>query len=181
MFQKVGGMIRWGDGFPPKNLIWVLPEQLAVCDCPGGFGATRREARLKEELIWIRKNNFNAIITLLSDPQIAGAYESMRIPCYEFDLRELPAPNVLHQIFFEMSKRLDNGQRLLLHRHSIDEMMVAFIGCFLVWQGEANSAISAEQAINQIFKRHINMQTRQSFVNMANWRQSNSPPVVEQP
>ncbi len=174
-------MIRWGDGIPPKNFIWVVPEKLAVCDCPGGFGTTRREARLKEELIWIRKNNFSAIIPLLPDHQMFKAYESMRIPCYEIDLKELPTPAVLHKIYFEIGKRLDNGQRLLVHRHTLDDLIVAFMGCFLLWFGSAGSAMSAEQAINQLFGRHISMHTRQNLVNMANWRQKNPPGAADSP
>lgn len=163
-------MIRWGDGIPPKNLLWIVPDKLAVCDCPGGFGDTRRQARLKEELIWIRKTNFDAVILLLSDPEMTQAYESMHIASFELKMSQLPTPDVLDKIYFEIGKRLDNGQKLLVHRHNLDDTMTAFMGCFLMWYDLADTPVSAELSINQIIGRHISIQTRKKLMEMARWR-----------
>ena len=162
-------MIRWGDGQEPRQLVWVVPDKLAACECPGGYGDTRREVRLTEELIWIRKQNFDAVIPLVSDPQLVSAYKNTQIACFELDIKGLPAPKVLHEVFGELGKRLDNGQRILIHRHSIDETITAFMGSFLLWYGMIDTAIAAEQAIKQIFGRPVSTPTRQSLVHMADW------------
>lgn len=166
-------MIRWGDGIPPKNLLWIVPDKLAVCDCPGGYGDTRRQARLKEELIWIRKTNFDAVIMLMADQEMTQAYDSMHIASFELKINQLPTPDVLDRIYFELGKRLDNGQKLLVHRHNLDDTITAFMGCFLMWYGLADTPVSAEQSVNQIFERHISIQTRRKLMEMAVWRLQN--------
>ena len=162
-------MIRWGDGLEPRQLVWVVPGKLAACECPGGYGDTRREVRLKEELIWIRKHNFDAVIPLMDDPQLAAAYKNTQIACFELDIKGLPSPKALHEVFGELGKRLDNGQRILIHRYNLDETITAFMGSFLLWYGMVGSAISAEQTIKRMFDRPVSMQTRQSLVEMADW------------
>ena len=162
-------MIRWGDGLEPRDLIWVFPQKLGVCECPGGYGPDRREVRLREELIWIRKNNFDAVIPLVSDPPTREAYANMRIPNHEIPLLELPSPVGLHEIYTEIARRLDGGQKLLMHRYHHDEIMVGFIASFLLWRGIVNTAMKAEQVVMMLFDLQLGMRGRQALVDMVAW------------
>lgn len=163
-------MIRWGDGLEPRDLIWVFPQKLGVCECPGGYGPDRREVRLREEIIWIRKNSFDAVIPLISDPPTQEAYSGMRIPNYEIPLLDLPSPEGLHEIYTEIARRLDEGQKLLMHRHHHDEIMMGFIGCFLLWRGNVDTAVKAEQVVMMLFNLQLGMRGRQALVDMVDWR-----------
>lgn len=165
-------MIRWGDGLEPRDLIWVFPQKLGLCECPGGYGPDRRDVRLREEIIWIRKNNFDAVIPLVSDPFTREAYASMRIPNYEIPLKELPSPVGLHEIYTELARRLDDGQKLLMHRHHHDEILMGFIGCFLLWRGNVDTAVKAEQVVMMLFNLQLGMSGRQALVDMVNWCES---------
>ena len=162
-------MIRWGDGLEPRDLIWVFPQKLGLCECPGGYGPDRRDVRLREEIIWIRKNNFDAVIPLVSDPPTRKAYASMRIPNHEIPLKELPPPVGLHEIYTELARRLDEGQKLLMHRHHHDEILMGFIGCFLLWKGNVDTAVMAEQVVMMLFNLQLGMKGRQALVDMVNW------------
>ena len=153
----------------PRDLIWVFPQKLGLCECPGGYGPDRRDVRLREEIIWIRKNNFDAVIPLVSDPFTREAYASMRIPNYEIPLKELPSPVGLHEIYTELARRLDEGQKLLMHRHHHDEILMGFIGCFLLWRGNVDTAVKAEQVVMMLFNLQLGMSGRQALVDMVNW------------
>ena len=52
MSQKLRG--KWALGIQPRDLIWIIKDQLAICERPGGYGASHRKVRRQEEVIWLR-------------------------------------------------------------------------------------------------------------------------------
>ena len=55
---------KWAQGIEPRNFHWVIKDQLAVCERPGGYGANHRRVRRQEEIIWIREQGFTCVISL---------------------------------------------------------------------------------------------------------------------
>ena len=57
---------KWAQGIRPRNFHWIIKDQLAVCERPGGYGANHRRVRRQEEIIWIREQGFT--LRDLADP-----------------------------------------------------------------------------------------------------------------
>ena len=60
---------KWAQGIQPRNFAWIMKDQLAVCERPGGYGANHRRVRRQEEIIWIREQGFTCVD--LADPVAA--------------------------------------------------------------------------------------------------------------
>ena len=70
---------KWAEGIQPRGLIWIVKDRLAVCERPGGYGPQHRKVRRVEELIWIRRNDFKRVISIIPATHNLHNYE-------EFDL-----------------------------------------------------------------------------------------------
>ena len=42
---------KWAQGIQPRQFSWVIKEQLAVCERPGGYGTNHRRVRRQEEVL----------------------------------------------------------------------------------------------------------------------------------
>jgi len=56
---------RWAQGIEPRNFTWVLKDQLAVSERPGGYSRNHRRVRRQEEILWLRQESFSRIVSLL--------------------------------------------------------------------------------------------------------------------
>ena len=55
---------KWAQGIQPRHFHWIIQDQLAICERPGGFGANHRKVRRQEEIIWIREQGFDLVISV---------------------------------------------------------------------------------------------------------------------
>ena len=62
-----GGTVRgkWERGIEPRNFAWIIKDQLAVCERPGGYARNHRKVRRHEEILWLRNQGFSRIVSLL--------------------------------------------------------------------------------------------------------------------
>ena len=58
---------KWAQGIEPRKFCWVIKDSLAICERPGGFGESHRSVRRQEEVIWIRQNDFDVVVSLLAN------------------------------------------------------------------------------------------------------------------
>ena len=54
---------KWAAGIPPRNFTWVIQDQLAMSERPGGFAPHHRRVRRQEEIIWLRVQGFSRIVS----------------------------------------------------------------------------------------------------------------------
>ena len=71
---------KWAEGIQPRNFNWVVAERLAVCERPGGYGASHRRVRRQEEIIWLRRNGFDVVVSLISAPHNLHNYDELDLP-----------------------------------------------------------------------------------------------------
>ena len=71
---------RWAQGIVPRHFTWILKEQLAVCERPGGYGDSHRRVRRQEEIIWLIQNEFDRVVSVIPGPQNLHNYEEMGVP-----------------------------------------------------------------------------------------------------
>ena len=60
---------KWAQGIRPRNFHWIIKDQIAVCERPGGYGQNHRRVRRQEEIIWIREQEFSAVVSLIRDTE----------------------------------------------------------------------------------------------------------------
>ncbi|HTZ09538.1 MAG TPA: hypothetical protein VMB72_10715, partial [Acidimicrobiales bacterium] len=77
---------KWAAGIPPRNFTWVVKDQLALSERPGGFAPHHRRVRRQEEIIWLRQQGFNRVVSLLPSPHNLAAYEEQEMACSHFPL-----------------------------------------------------------------------------------------------
>ena len=70
---------KWAQGIQPRNFAWIMKDQLAVCERPGGYGANHRRVRRQEEIIWIREQGFTCVVTLIPSPHNLHNYDELGV------------------------------------------------------------------------------------------------------
>ncbi len=75
---------KWAAGIPPRNFTWVIQDQLAMSERPGGFAPHHRRVRRQEEIIWLRVQGFTRIVSMLPSPHNLQAYEQGEIASAHF-------------------------------------------------------------------------------------------------
>ena len=71
---------KWAQGIRPRNFSWIIKDQLAICERPGGYGANHRKVRRQEEIIWIREQEFSCVISLIPAPHNLHNYDELNLP-----------------------------------------------------------------------------------------------------
>ena len=71
---------KWALGITPRHFTWILKDKLAICERPGGYGDSHRRVRRQEEIIWIRENGFNYVISIIQAPHNLHNYEELNLP-----------------------------------------------------------------------------------------------------
>ena len=70
---------KWARGIVPRNFHWIVKDQLAVCERPGGYGANHRRVRRQEEIIWLRESGFGCVISLIPSPHNLHNYDELGV------------------------------------------------------------------------------------------------------
>ena len=152
---------KWAAGIPPRNLTWVLPGVLAVSERPGGLAATHRMVRRQEEVIWLRENGFDVVISVLTSPQNLAAYGELSM-----DSAHHPVPKVgdvtpaLAELYGDIASRQAQGQQMLLHADELGDWIIGIVAGYLLWTGRLPDTPTATTVAEQLFGRQLGSQGR---------------------
>jgi hypothetical protein len=147
---------KWAQGIKPRNFHWVIKEQLAVCERPGGYGANHRRVRRQEEIIWIREQAFTAVISLIPAPHNLHNYDELGVPW-----RHRPfgpgddAPTFLGALYPELKELLSGGARVLVHQDELGDRICGVVAGYLLWDGLIDSGPRAITVVEQITHRQL--------------------------
>ncbi len=158
---------RWADGIEPKNLIWVIKDILAICERPGGHGANHRAVRRNEEIIWIRRQDFDFVVSLLTGPHNLHSYDELQMPYIHLPIGEAPKAGSLVAAFEPITLRVEAGERLLLHHERIDDILAGFLASYLLWLGRCGDVPSALHATERLLRRPIGQHGRETVTAFA--------------
>ena len=158
---------RWADGIEPRNLTWVLKDRLAVCERPGGYGPNHRAVRRTEEIIWIRRNDFSRIVSLLAGPHNLHSYEEQDVPYLHMPLNEAPQADEVLAVYDEVTRRIEAGERLLLHHERVDDVLGGFLAGFWLWMGRYTDVPSALHATERLLRRPMGQRGRETVMAIA--------------
>lgn len=127
---------RWAQGIVPRNFAWVIKDQLAVCERPGGYGENHRRVRRQEEIIWIREQGFARILSLLSSPHNLHAYDELGVAWAHFPFGPHDDPvEALEPFWREVRTMLGAGDKLIVHHDDLGDRVQGAVTGYLVYAG----------------------------------------------
>jgi hypothetical protein len=136
---------KWAAGISPRNFTWVIRDRLALSERPGGFAPNHRRVRRQEEIIWLRVQGFNRVISLLPSTHNMQAYEDEGLACAHYPLLPNADPRqVLLQTYHDLEESLANGMRVLVHQDELGDRVMGVVAGFLVW---SHRLVTGPQAV----------------------------------
>ena len=147
---------KWAEGIRPRNFAWVIKDQLAASERPGGYGASHRRVRRQEEIIWLRRQEFDIVVSLSAAPHNLHNYDELGMP---FVHRPFP-PNddptaALERLYGELKMMLDQQRRVLIHRDELSQHVTGVVAGYLVWTGMVPRQPQAVVVTERIFGKQL--------------------------
>ncbi len=153
---------KWAEGIMPRNLIWIVKDRLAVCERPGGYGPQHRKVRRIEELIWIRRNDFKRVISIIPAAHNLHNYEEFDI---DYVHRPIASGDHLHEVlgilYVDLNKLIAHGERLLMHHEDVGDDIGGTMAGYLVWNGFVDTPHKAITVIERMINRVIGSHGRE--------------------
>lgn len=147
---------KWAQGITPRHFIWIIRDQLAVCERPGGYGTNHRKVRRQEEIIWIREQGFAYVVSIIPATHNLHNYDEMGVRW-----RHHPYPNhddlptYQLRLFTLIREMLGSGRKLLVHGESVDEHVNGLMAGYLVWNGMVTERHKAIHVMERISGRQL--------------------------
>jgi hypothetical protein len=145
---------KWAEGIEPRHFQWIVKDRLAICERPGGYGHHHRPVRRMEEIIWIRRNDFDRVVSMIDAPHNLHNYDE-----YEINYVHRPItlgdhlPEVLETTYTDFSNLLQAGERLLVHHEELGDTVCGAMAGYLLWAGMVTPGPRAVTVIEQITGR----------------------------
>lgn len=147
---------RWAAGIEPRNFAWILKDQLAVSERPGGFAPHHRRVRRQEEILWLTAHGFTHIVSLLPSNHNLHAYGELHLPAAHYALpTHGDVRPVLGDLYGALWDWLHGGERVLLHQDELGEQLAGVVAGFLCWSGLLPEPPRAVSAVEQLLRRQM--------------------------
>jgi hypothetical protein len=127
---------KWAQGIKPRHFCWIIQDQLAVSERPGGYGPNHRKVRRQEEIIWVREQGFAPVISIIPANHNLHNYDELGVPYRHYPFP--PAddyPRYLLKLYRDIRAMLENGSKLLVHLEELGDRTVGLMAGYLVWVG----------------------------------------------
>lgn len=149
-------------GLEPRGFRWVIAGRMAVSERIGGYGFQHRRVRREEEIIWLKEQGINTVLTLLPGNQNQAAYEAAGFAVWNVPIDgELEEDEDVLAVYEEMDAALArSGASVLIHRDIIDDTVVGLLAGYLVHSDLVRDPIIATSVIQEIVGRPIGPEGR---------------------
>jgi hypothetical protein len=156
---------KWAAGIRPRNFTWVMRDHFAVSERPGGFAPNHRRVRRQEEIIWLRVQGFDRVISLLPSPHNLHAYDEGELVWAHYPLPSGTDPRtVLEDCYTDLANALSSGQRVLMHQEELGDRVMGVVAGFLVWSGRIPTTPQAVAMVEHMIGRQMGPSGRELVV-----------------
>jgi len=142
---------KWAQGIQPRHFHWIISEQLAICERPGGFASNHRKVRRQEEIIWIREQGFDLVISVSSAPNNLHSYDELGVHWRHWPFPHTEdLPRYMEKSYGELRQMLTDRKKLIFHGDELSDRLIGFLAGYLVWNDmvpEPPKAISLTEHI----------------------------------
>ena len=147
---------KWAIGIVPRNFVWVIKDQLAACERPGGYARNHRKIRRQEEILWIKNQGFDRVVSLLPSNHNLHAYDELGVQWEHVPL----APGgdhaaVLGDLYPKVRGSLAAGEKLLLHQEEFADVLMGVLAGYLLWSDLLPTGPQAITAVEQLTHRQM--------------------------
>lgn len=144
---------KWAAGIAPRNFCWVIKDQLAISERPGGYARNHRKVRRLEELIWLREHGFTMIVSLLDSPHNLHAYDELSLPHIQVPLGvaggDLAA--LLPNVYGTIADLLDDPEhKIIVHLEEFGDRLCGVLAGYLLYTGHLESGPIAISVIERL-------------------------------
>src|SRR5215207_6535807 len=153
---------KWAAGIAPRNFAWIIKDQLAISERPGGYARSHRPVRRQEEIIWIREQGFNRVVSLLASPHNLHAYEELGVACEHvpFGLHD-DARELLADLYPRLRGWLTMGEKVLMHQEEVGDRLLGVVSGYLLYAGMLTEGAHTISVVEQITQRQMGPPGRQ--------------------
>ena len=155
-------MTKKTSGLEPRGFRWVIAGRFAVSERIGGYGFQHRRVRREEEIVWLKDQGINTILSLLPANQNQAAYEAGGFRFVVFPIEGVfETDEDVAEVFVAMDKALEpRDAAVLVHRDTIDDTVAGLLAGYLVHCDLVQDPIVATSVIQEIVGRPIGPEGR---------------------
>ena len=147
---------RWAAGIVPRNFSWIIRDSLAVSERPGGYAPNHRRVRRQEEILWLRAQGFDRIISLLASSHNLHAYDELGVTWSHFPLAsDADMFDMLGRLYPALAAWIANRERILLHQEELGDRVMGVIAGYLRWRGLLPEGAKAIAVVEQIVRKQM--------------------------
>ena len=152
---------KWAQGIVPRNFAWVIKDQLAVCERPGGYGTNHRKVRRQEEIIWLREQGFTMVLSLAVSPHNLHNYDEMGMPWRHRPFhRHGDQEAYLTRFFPELRQLLLEGGKVVLHQDELGDRLAGLMAAYVLWNKLVPGPPQAISIVEQLLHRQLGPDAR---------------------
>lgn len=149
---------RWAAGIVPRNFAWIVQDRLAVSERPGGYAPNHRKVRRQEELLWLRAQGFDRVVSLLSSSHNLHAYGELHLAWSHFPLSltvDAEAEATLSDLYPSMYEWLRSGECILIHQDELGDRLMGVMAGYIRWSRILPDGPRAIAVVEQILSRQM--------------------------
>ncbi len=147
---------KWAQGIEPRHFSWVIQDQLAICERPGGFGANHRKVRRQEEIIWIREQGFDFVVSVSSAPHNLHNYDELGVQWRHRPFNgAADGPEAVLALYREIQSLLRDNRKVVVHREELGDHVVGLMAGYLLWTGLVPTGPEVITVIERIAGRQL--------------------------
>ncbi len=156
--------VRWAQGIQPKNFLWILKDQVAVCERPGGYGIHHRTSRRHTEIVWLREQNFDYVVSLISSRHNLRSYQELRVPYHHVPFAGFgDGPEGLARVMAAIRDHVRAGHKIVVHHERLDETVMGLVAAYLAWMGLVPDGPRAVVVAEKLFEQELPAKAREIF------------------
>ena len=147
---------KWAQGIRPRNFHWIIKDQLAVCERPGGYGQNHRRVRRQEEIIWIREQGFTCVVSLIPSQHNLHNYDEYQVAWRHRPFAADDDPStIIAALFPELAALTAAGGKVLVHQEELGDRVCGLMAGYLLWSGLVESGPQTINVVEQITGRQL--------------------------
>ena len=147
---------KWERGIAPRFFAWIIKDQLAVSERPGGYARNHRKVRRHEEILWLRNQGFTRVVSLLASPHNLHAYDELGVAWSHFPFGVTSdSRTVLAELYPALREWLAAGEKILLHQEELADRVMGVVGGYLLYGGLIDTGPHAITVVEQMLHRQM--------------------------
>lgn len=117
---------------------------------------SHRRVRRTEEILWLKGQGFNLVVSLMDSPYNLHAYDEHQLSWLHFPLNSLRAArSSLDEIYKSLDNAIRGKDRVLMHEDALSDQVMGVVGAYLIWSRRLVDAAQAIVVVEQLLKHQL--------------------------